>query len=223
MHLLSIDTSTKNFSLAVSSDGKILKYRNIILHKILSDSITTSIRGVLKESRLDLRQLDGFAVGLGPGSFTSLRVGLSTIKALAFATRKPVVGISSLDILAADPKLEGNICILCDARRNLVYSAFYEKKNGRLKRKGKYLLASIEEVIKRAASQTTFAGDALGLYKEVVNKRRGRDSNPTLMPAFPQAKNLVPLALERFQKKRVDDVSTLVPLYLYPQDCQVRR
>src|SRR3989304_5415259 len=100
MKILSIDTSTKTFSLAVSDGEEILRSRNIKITRVLSSSIIPSIHQILKKAGIALSQLDGFAVGLGPGSFTSLRVGLSTIKAFALATGKPVVGIPSLDVLA---------------------------------------------------------------------------------------------------------------------------
>ena len=136
MNLLAIDTSTKNLSLAVTKKGKVVKFRNVKLTRPLSSSIMPSIKKILNSAGITLSKLDGFAVGLGPGSFTGLRVGLSTIKGLAFATKKPVVGISSLDVLAMNIKEDcAQICTLCDAKRNLVYACLYEKKGATLKRK----------------------------------------------------------------------------------------
>ena len=100
MKLLAIETSTNRFSLAVSEGGEILKSRTLILDKVLSSSIIPSIEKILKESKINLKDIDAFVVGLGPGSFTSLRVGLATIKGLAFATGKPLVGVPSLDAIA---------------------------------------------------------------------------------------------------------------------------
>jgi len=118
MKLLNIDTSTKNLSLAVFDGKKIVRHRNIILNKVLSNKIVPSIERILSDSKIELDQLDGFAVGLGPGSFTSLRIGLSTVKALAFATQKPVVGIPSLDIIAQGCSSGGTICVVVDAKRS---------------------------------------------------------------------------------------------------------
>jgi len=83
MNLLAIDTSTKNLSLAVSKNETVLKYRNGKLQRPLSSSIMPSIQRILAESQTILKELSGFVVGLGPGSFTGLRVGLSTIKGLS--------------------------------------------------------------------------------------------------------------------------------------------
>jgi tRNA threonylcarbamoyladenosine biosynthesis protein TsaB len=251
MKLLALETSTKNFSLAVARDGKIIS-KNIVLDKILSDSIMQHIDAILKKAKLSFNQLDGFAVGLGPGSFTSLRVGLATVKALALATQKPVVGVSSLDVLAMSvPPVKGTICALVDARRNLVYSCLYTKKDSssrplaqdsparltgvpgrsaprasKFKRNGKYLLTPLEDVLTGFTGDVYFVGDAVALYGSRIRQlAKGR-----FIPHFagdetqyPQAASLVMLALERFFQKRIDDIATLVPIYLYPSDCQVRQ
>src|SRR3989338_11122809 len=133
MNILSIDTSSKIFSLAFSRNEKILACRSIALKDVLSSAIVPALKKILREARVSLPQLDGFAIGLGPGSFTSLRVGLSTVKAFAFATCKPVVGIPSLDVIAMNAVIDNNedICVMTDAKRNLIYNCLYEK-NGAL-------------------------------------------------------------------------------------------
>ena len=218
MKLLSIDTSTKNFSLAVSDQGKILAEKNIKLDKVLSDSIIPSIDQILKKTKLSLERVDGFVVGLGPGSFTSLRVGLSTIKAFAMTLNKPVVGIPSLDAIASGVEEDGLICALTDARREMVYACLYEKKDQALKRQSEYLLTPVKDLLKMIKGQTIFVGDGISLLP--------KDEKYSLAQEkfwYPQAKFLVPLALERFKNKKFDNAAKLVPLYLYPEDCQVNR
>ena len=223
MNLLCVDTSTRNLSLAVSRDEKILKFRNARLDRPLDRSVMPGIKRILDDVGMTVKQLDGFAVGLGPGSFTSLRVGLATVKGLAFAARKPVIGIPSLDVLAMNARDDGQICVLCDARRGLVYACLYEKKGMALKRKSGYLLAPIDEVLKQVKGETVFIGDGLTLYKEHI--KRNKNVVPTFSDEkdmFPQARRLVPLVLARFQKGKWDPVDQLVPLYLYPDHCQIR-
>jgi len=222
MNLLSIDTSTKNLSLAVSQDEKILKFRNMKLDRPLSSSIMPGIKGILGDG---LAKLDGFAVGLGPGSFTSLRVGLATVKGLALATGKPVAGVSSLDVLAMGIQKEKvQVCVLCDAKRNLVYACFYEKQGLVLKRKSEYLLAGIGDVLKKIKGEVTFIGDAVKLFKNDIGRAKGiRPSFSSEKHVFPQAKFLALLALQRFCEGKTDDINQLVPLYLYPDHCQVRK
>ena len=233
--ILALDTSTKQFSLAVGDGDKVIARRNVVLNKVLSSSIVPSIDRILSRAKVPLKALDGFAVGLGPGSFTSLRVGLATVKGLAFATRKPVVGISSLDVLAMGGISAGvpQICACMDAKRNLVYACIYGVKDGELKRKSKYLLVPPVELAGRITQDVFFIGDGVGLYKDVISalSQQGKGSPKRRVSSFfaperlrfPQAKHLLTLAREKFEKKYYDDIDRLVPLYLYPPDCQVQR
>ncbi len=222
MNILALDTSSKHFSLAVAKDGKVLYSRSIFLKKVLSDSIMPAIQGILKKAGLTLAKLDGFAVGLGPGSFTSLRVGLSTVKGLAFVLKKPVAGIPSLDVLALNVKEDGQVCVVCDAKRNMAYACIYQKNGNELKRKSKYLLTDIQNVLKQITGEVTFIGDGVPLFRQDIEKAvrtKARFAGEKQM--YPQAKHLATLALKRFESKEYDAAETLVPLYLYPEDCQV--
>ncbi|MBU0467809.1 MAG: tRNA (adenosine(37)-N6)-threonylcarbamoyltransferase complex dimerization subunit type 1 TsaB [Candidatus Omnitrophica bacterium] len=138
MRILSIDTSTKHFSLAVSENEKVLSSKNLKSKKVLSSTIIPAIEQVLKKAGVTLSQIDGFAVGLGPGSFTGLRVGVSTVKGLAYATNKPIVGIPSLDVLALNIKRKNaQVCTICDAKRNMVFGCVYDKEGLNIKKKNR--------------------------------------------------------------------------------------
>lgn len=226
MHILSLETSGRNFSLAVSSKGKILACRRIRLKGVLSSSIIPSIKAILKKALVTFERLDGFAIGLGPGSFTSLRVGLSTVKALGLTAQKPVVGVSSLDVLAMN--IKGNharqICTLCDAKRNLFYCCFYKKKGGRLKRLSGYLLIDLKSLLKRIREDTIFVGDGIAFLPEEIKKaRREIFSFAPEKDWYPSARNLAFLAYERFRSRDFDDIDRLVPIYVYPDDCQIAK
>jgi len=227
MKLLGVDTSTKSFSLALGENGKIGSSRNITLKKVLSSSIIPGIERLLEKEGETPSGLDGFVIGLGPGSFTSLRVGLSTIKALAFVTKKPVVGISSLDAIAAQVKKDGKVCVLTDARRSLVYASFYEKKGEAVQRKGPYLLATVEEVVKRIKNPVIFTGDGVKLFEDHIKKLCKMNKVDFSIEQekywLPQARSLIALSWERFKHQQYDDLAALVPLYLYPEDCQVQK
>ena len=235
MNILALDASTKNFSLAVSQNGRVRCFRNIRLTKVLDESIIPAVEEILKKSKLTLGQVDGFAVGLGPGSFTSLRVGLSTVKALSMATGKPIVGISSLDALAMNVIDQpcDEICTIVDAKRNLLYAAFFKKQKGRLKRTGGYVLTNVADLLERAHGRTLFVGDGITLYRSQIEQAydesaQKRKTNCRALFAdehdgVPQARKLAALASGRFEKKEYDDVDKLVPIYLYPANCQVRK
>ena len=231
MNILSLDTSTKNFSLAVSQDERVLRYRNIHLDKVLESSIIPAIEDILQLAKVRFERLDGFAVGLGPGSFTSLRVGLSTIKAFALSTGKPVVGVSSLDAVAANVLQEDcdEICVIMDARRNLLYACLYESRQDVLVPKSKPMLISLNDLLDRVQGRTLFVGDAVPLVRDAINVKYKQASSKTCAAFFadpkngmPQAKKISMLSYGRFCKKEYDDSSSLVPVYLYAQDCQVQ-
>ena len=112
-----------------------------------------AIDGVLRSARPELSDVDAFAVALGPGSFTGLRIGLSTVKGLAFATGRPVAGVPTLDALAWSlPFCAHPVCPVLDARKNEVYAAVYRTREGRL------------EVLEpaRAVAPATLAEDLAG-------------------------------------------------------------
>jgi tRNA threonylcarbamoyladenosine biosynthesis protein TsaB len=228
MNILAMDTSTKHFSLAVLKNEKICATQELMLDKILSDSIIPAIDGVLKKAKMPFKTLDGFAIGLGPGSFTSLRVGLSTIKGFCLASGRPVVGVSSLDLIAQNVSAAPgqDICVMTDAKRNMVYAAIFRHEKKDLKRIGSYLLLEVKDLLTRIQKDTVFVGDGIALYREMIEKHF---TKPNIRITFeqesrwlPKAEHLAFLALNRFKKKKRDNINKLVPLYLYPEDCQVR-
>ena len=228
MKILAVDTSTKHLSLAVSDGDTTIASRNTRPRKDLSMSITFDIERVLAKANVRLPELDGFVIGLGPGSFTSLRVGLSMLKAFVMVTGRPVVGISSLDAIAMNARTSRvrkvlQVCVINDARRGMVYSSLYDKKEGTLVRRREYQLEPIEKVLEGLEGEVVFIGDAIPVYRDriMVTARK-------FMPVFevekhwlPKAQELARIGYQRLLKGEVDKIDTLAPLYLYPEDCQV--
>ena len=220
MYFVSFETSSKIFSLAVNKDGKVLRYRNLRSAQVLEDSILPALDKALDSAGIKFGQIDGFAIALGPGSFTSLRVGLATVKAFAMSTGKPVVGIPTLDIIARGVERGGcdEICVINDARRGNVYACIY----GQSGRKGDYMLSSLDELLNKVRGKTLFVGDALKLYRKDIEKAyKSKCLFADEKWWYPQAKIMAGLAYERFRDHRYDDAAGLQPLYLYAQDCQV--
>jgi tRNA threonylcarbamoyladenosine biosynthesis protein TsaB len=229
MYFVSFETSTKVFSIAVNEDEKVLRYRNLKAAQVLEDHILPALDRILASAGIKFGQIDGFAIALGPGSFTSLRVGLATVKAFAMSTDKPVVGIPTMDIIARGVGLGDcdEICVLNDARRGKVYACLYGPQG----RKGDYLLASLDKVLDKVHGRTLFVGDALGICRKDIEKayqKHAASKNSACKCLFadekwwyPQSRVMASLAFERFHNKQYDDPVSLVPLYLYPQDCQV--
>jgi tRNA threonylcarbamoyladenosine biosynthesis protein TsaB len=251
MYFLSFETSGKIVSLALSQNEKVLRFRNLKADSLLEDCMLPAMDKILGSAGVKFSQLDGFAIALGPGSFTSLRAGLATVKAFAMSTGKPVVGIPSLDIIAhsilSSPNVRQSfglarsrrrrtlvgdlfdeICVINDARREKVYACIYSSQGHR---KSGYLLASLDGVLDKAHGKTLFVGDALGLYRKDIHQayRTHASKHHGICKClfadakwwYPQAKVMAALAYERFRKKQYDDAVRLLPLYLYPYDCQV--
>ena len=231
MHFLSFETSTKIFSLALSRDEKVLRFKNLKSALVLEESILPTMDEMLLSAGIKFSQIDGFAIALGPGSFTSLRVGLATVKAFAMGTGKPVVGIPSMDIIAhgVDSTACDEVCVINDARRGNIYACFYDSKVPR----GQCVLTTLEDVLDKVHGKTLFVGDALGVYKKDIEEAY-RKYNPKKISDcqclfvdekswYPQARIMAALAHERFQNKQYDDAAKILPLYLYPQDCQVNK
>jgi len=224
MNILALDTSSRYFCLAIGKDDKLLAQVYKPFERELSRLIIPAIEKALKKAGLDLSDIDCFGSGLGPGSFTGLRVGLSTVKGFTFVLNKPLVGIASLDIIASGCGIEGFVCPIVDARRSLVYSALYSFKNSRLKRSSRYFLCGIKDLLSRIKGRVNFIGDGILLYRreiEVNLKERAHFLEADLW--YPQPENILKLTFEKMKNKEFVDSDRVVPLYLYPKDCQVRK
>jgi tRNA threonylcarbamoyladenosine biosynthesis protein TsaB len=133
--ILAIDTSSVAGSIALVEDGLVageLMVSDVGRH---SKWLLGAVDEFLKDQGLEVSEIDLFAVGSGPGSFTGLRIGISTLKGLAWALGRPVIGVSTLEALAMNLSVEdGLVCPLLDARKKQVYSALFSVKAGRLER-----------------------------------------------------------------------------------------
>ncbi len=230
MKILAVDTSTKHLSIAVAENDRVLVFRNVPPKKDLSLSITFDIERVLQRAGIFLHDIDAYVVGLGPGSFTSLRVGLSMLKAFIMVNERLVVGVSSLDVIAMNVKSDKpvQVCVLSDARRKLFYACLYERHGSELRRKTDHVLKPLSEILPLLSGEVIFVGDGILLAQDLIRQESERHS--TFSAAFepeknwlPQAKELARLGWLRLAKKDVDNIETITPLYLYPEDCQVQK
>ena len=222
MKILGIDTTTKFMSLGIYDNAKVYEY-NLEVGIKLSSLLGVTIKRVLDSLGLNISDIDYFACGLGPGSFTGVRVGLATIKGLAFSLNKPVVGISTLDILARNIKsAEGWVIPIIDAKRNLIYCSFYKIKEDTLIRIAPYLLISEAEFLSKVKNRAIIFGDAVSLYKENILKNI---KGVTILDKdywYPKAHNIIYLAQEKIKNKKFDNPFKVKPIYLYPKECQIK-
>ena len=129
--IVSIDTSTKVCSVALHKEGKLLGLSELFTEKSHSGMLTTLVENVVKQAGYELSQLDAIAVAKGPGSYTGLRIGVSTAKGLSFALDKPLIAVGTLAMMAngymqKHPNYGGLICPMIDARRMEVYTTIFD-------------------------------------------------------------------------------------------------
>lgn len=180
MKILAVDTSSKVASCALAEDDKLLAecvVNNGLTH---SQTILPMIDEVLKKSGTDIENIDVFAVTNGPGSFTGLRIGVTTIKALAHATGKKVVGVNTLEALCYNlPYCPHIISPIMDARREQVYNAFYRFEDGVLKEitapRAARLVDCLEE-LKKMGEKVVFLGDGINVFRDKIEKELGNSA-----------------------------------------------
>ncbi len=222
MKILAIDTTTPRLCLGLYVDGKFYEY-NLQVGRSLSALLVPTIQRVISAVGLDIADIDYFACGLGPGSFTGMRIGLATIKGLSVVKNKPVIGISTLDILAQNAPLTDRLIVTAlDARRALIYCSAYKYVQGSLKRQSDYALLTLDELIKKFPRRVVILGDALTLYHDALLARIKDcivlDKDYWRL----QAHSLVSLALAKIKAKQFSSALTVKPIYLYPKECQIK-
>jgi len=215
MKILGIDTTTRFLCLGICDDARIYEY-NMDLGIKHSALLVPTIKRALEALGWQLGDIDYFACGLGPGSFTGIRVGLSTIKGLSWALKKPIVGISTLDILACNASgIGGAVVPAIDAKRNLIYCSIYQFKNGALKRTAPYMLLQEAELLKKIPAHAVLLGDAAAK----IEGARILDKDSW----YPKARHIISLALERIKEKKFKRAFSAQPIYLYPKECQIKK
>jgi tRNA threonylcarbamoyladenosine biosynthesis protein TsaB len=178
----------------------------------------------LRELGWKVEELDGLAVTIGPGSFTGLRIGLTTVKTLAWSLKKPFAAIPSLDALAAPFAFAClPICTLIDARKKEVFAAFFQADaKGGLLRRSPYLVVGPERVAEMVQERTLFCGDGWLAYGGVLRKELGDLAQEAPGPShLIRASFVGELARRKFASGAADDPMKAVPLYVRPSEAEL--
>jgi len=181
-----------------------------------SSLLVPTIEKLLKKAGVKLNKIDCFCISAGPGSFTGLRIGVTTIKGLGFALNTPIVAVPTLDVIACNVKnFKGIVCPVLDARKNKVYACFYKSDGKNMKRISKYLLISAEELMKKSGQydNVVFLGDALHLIGKPENKK---------INWHPRADIAAKLGMEYFKNNKLTSAEDLEPMYLYSRECDIK-
>ena len=221
MNILALDTTTDICSIAVADDERLLGEYNFAHAMDLSRRLMPNVVSLLKDSGLEVRDLQGIGVSLGPGSFTGLRIGVATAKTLAQTLGIPIVGVVTLDLLAHqfDYLPSAIICPLIKVRKGEVYYAFYQADHGSLERISDYDAGPIQDVAHSSLithqSSLILCGDAAAGSLSVLQDALGH--RVVLAPSwlsYPKASILAKLAHDMILREEVADVISLVPFYI---------
>ncbi len=223
MKILAVDTATKSCSVAVTDNHILLAEVNLGREQTHSRHLIEMIDSAVFLSGLSLSDIDGFAVTRGPGSFTGLRIGISTVKGLAAANGKPVVGVSTLDSLAFRFSSSSYpVCVMLDARKNEVYFSVYRFDDGIMKKEGEEQVLPPGNVIEGITEPYLFAGDGAIGYKDVIKDRLNRKAMFVSGERNRiRASSVAEISLKRFDSQETDNISDLVPRYIRKSDAEI--
>lgn len=172
MLILAIDTTTLHGSVALLKDSHLLAEVSCVASLTHSERLLPAVDLILRQQDLTIKDVEAFAVAAGPGSFTGIRIGLSTIKSFALASGNPIAPVSTLKALALKLKLPHNhlLCPLLDARKGEVYAALFEVKRGQLAEVVSQGVYSPDQFFTRLPSHRliSFIGSGVDVWKDRI-------------------------------------------------------
>jgi tRNA threonylcarbamoyladenosine biosynthesis protein TsaB len=223
MRILAVDTATTSCSVAIVDKTSLLSEFTLNREETHSKHLMDMIKAALRMSGLNFSDLDGFAVTRGPGSFTGLRIGISTIKGLAVASEKPVVGVSSLETLALQMSYSRDlICPILDARRGEVYFSRYRFLNGQLKKQTIERVAPPDQAVDDLNESCLFVGNGALLYNEMILEKMGKFASfAPLIQHTIKASTMAYLSMAKFENNDTDDIEKILPYYIRQSDTEL--
>ena len=221
MNILAVDTATGSCSVAFIKDHRLIAEEVYTAGKTHSRHLMEIIDHILVRCESTPADIDGIAVTRGPGTFTGLRIGLSTVKGLAAAINKPVAGVSSLAALAFPLMWCGNpVVAMIDARRGEIYHARFSGCEGS-ETVEKAMVSAPEEVVENLPERAILAGSGAVLYRDLWSRRRSDIRMAPETAHVIRAASVGMLAMDRFENQVSNAVEVLVPEYIRKSDAQI--
>ena len=207
--IILIETSTALCSAAIAEDGIITAYRESSAPKAHASLTAVFIKELLEERGITLDDCDAVCVSKGPGSYTGLRVGVSTAKGLCFGSGKPLLAVGTLDTLVAQAESDAKFIIpMVDARRMEVYTAVFE--NGRQMTETTPVIIDENSFFEyMEQGPCLFIGDGAGKCADVI-----KHPNARFCQCQPKASAMLEPAMKAYKEKRFEDVAYFEPFYL---------
>lgn len=213
MLILAIDTSTNVGTVALySSELGLVGEISINIKRTHSENIMVAIDDLLKITEHTINDVDKFAVSIGPGSFTGIRIGVAVAKGLSYSTGKPIVGVNELDVIANGVADTDNFIVpIIDARKERGYFSIYSYENEILKRQGEYEVGEIREYLQnKKDKKIIFMGDGAIKYKDLIKEIMGENARFAIKSlSLPRAG-----VIAEISQDMESNLYTLEPFYL---------
>ncbi|MBP1775468.1 MAG: Peptidase glycoprotease [candidate division NC10 bacterium] len=225
MLVLGIETSTRQGGVAIIGAERVVCETVLNVEATHSERLLPAVDRALDEAGMTLEGLGGIAVSIGPGSFTGLRIGLSTAKGLAYATGLPLVGVPTLEAMAWTlPAARWQVCPVLDARKQEVYAALFRHEPEGLRRMMDDTAMAPEDLCRLIRNPTLFLGDGVDAYAALFRERLGeRMLLPPLASRGARPASVAELGRRRLLRGERDGPDSLVPRYLRPSEAELRR
>jgi tRNA threonylcarbamoyladenosine biosynthesis protein TsaB len=218
MRLLAVETSSLAGGVALLDGERLVAEYVLDVSITHSERLMAAVDRVLADARWTARQLQGLAVAIGPGSFTGLRIAVSTVKGLALGLGLPIAPVPTLDAMAAAmPWAALPVCPVLDARKGEVYTSLYRWDGGAMRREWDFLALSPEALGARLTEPVILAGDGAGAI---------RSPHARVLPAphrVPSPACVGALGLDRLRRGDTVAPAALTPLYLRPSEAELKR
>ena len=222
MLTLGLDTSTLVAGLALVEDDKLITKYYYRIKTSLSQELLPSIDLFLRESRLNLHDIDSIAVTSGPGSFTGLRIGIATAKSMSFALRIPVFGVPTLEAMVYPlPDLPYPICPILDAKKQEVYAAVFKGGQGAKEKIISDMVVNPKELCRLIRNKTVFLGSGLEVYQELIEALLGELAIPWSMEPDLIAEGVALLGSQWFNDGFSSQLISLKPNYIRRSQAEI--
>jgi len=225
MRILALETSTLTGGVALLDGDCLVAEYTLSVRATHSERLMAAVDRLLNDSGCGVETLEGVAVSIGPGSFTGLRIGVSTAKGLGMALGIPLVGVPTLDALAALlPHAGDPVCPILDAKKGELYTSLFHWEGNRMVRDWEYLALTPEDLCSRLSGSVVFVGDGVSAFGDLLARALGPRAK-LAPPArrLPSAACVAQLGHERLLNGETVGPASLTPLYIRPSEAELKR
>ena len=211
--ILNIETSSTNCSVSLSNNNKLIDcLEKDSLNYSHSQKLHSFISELMEKNNISFKDLDAVAVGIGPGSYTGLRIGLSAAKGICYALDIPLISVSSLENMVSNIQFEGIIISTIDARRDEVYSCLFDKDKKVLREEIPEVISSKSYINYSKTDKVLIVGNGQKKCKEIIDFNNNFNWNINIQK--PSASNMGDIAYKKFELNDFEDIAYCEPKYL---------